>query len=164
MRLNKKGISPLIATVLIIGFTVALAAIIMTWGQSFTKNIQEQTEETANTQLTCTRDVEFKVDKVCLEGGTTYKIYISNLKEKKIEKLQLRFYQSDELVKVIKDQFATGIDSFGFETKSVDATITDVKKVDAIATIRVEGIDITCPAYIASKGSVDDPAFGACSP
>jgi flagellin-like protein len=33
--MNKKGISPLIATVLIIGFTVALAAIIMTWGTTF---------------------------------------------------------------------------------------------------------------------------------
>ena len=30
--MEKKGISPLIATVLILGFTVALAAVIMTWG------------------------------------------------------------------------------------------------------------------------------------
>ena len=37
--MNKKGISPLIATVLILGFTVALAAIIMTWGTDFTKKI-----------------------------------------------------------------------------------------------------------------------------
>ena len=29
--LNKKGISPLIATVLLIGFTVALAAVVITW-------------------------------------------------------------------------------------------------------------------------------------
>ena len=30
--MNKKGISPLIATVLLIGFAVALAAVVMTWG------------------------------------------------------------------------------------------------------------------------------------
>lgn len=33
--MRNKGISPLIATVLLLGFTVALAAIIMTWGKSF---------------------------------------------------------------------------------------------------------------------------------
>ena len=33
----KRGISPLIATVLLIGFTVTLAAVIMTWGGGFTR-------------------------------------------------------------------------------------------------------------------------------
>ena len=36
--MNKRGVSPLIATVLIIGFTVALAAMIFTWG-----NLKEST-------------------------------------------------------------------------------------------------------------------------
>ena len=39
----KRGISPLIATVLIIGFTVALAAIVMFWGGDFIKGMQERT-------------------------------------------------------------------------------------------------------------------------
>lgn len=39
--MNKRGISPLIATVLLIGFTVSLAAIIINWGTSFTREIQE---------------------------------------------------------------------------------------------------------------------------
>ncbi|MDD5178623.1 MAG: hypothetical protein PHT54_05095 [Candidatus Nanoarchaeia archaeon] len=78
MRLNKKGISPLIATVLIIGFTVALAAVIMTWGQKFTKDIQEQTEETSGSQITCANEVDFEIKKVCLESGNSYRVTISN--------------------------------------------------------------------------------------
>jgi len=42
--MNKKGISPLVATVLIIGFTVALAAVIMVWGQDFITGMVERTE------------------------------------------------------------------------------------------------------------------------
>ena len=38
--MDKRGISPLIATVLIIGFTVALAAVIITWGGRFILRLQ----------------------------------------------------------------------------------------------------------------------------
>ncbi len=42
-KMNKKGMSPLIATVLIIGFTVALAGVIMLWGYEFIESLQEPT-------------------------------------------------------------------------------------------------------------------------
>ncbi len=41
--MNKNGISPLIATVLIIGFTVSLTAIVMVWGRGLvTQTTEEQ--------------------------------------------------------------------------------------------------------------------------
>ena len=52
-RKNKRGISPLIATVLIIGFTVILAFIIITWINS---NVED---------LTCTQSCEFEGGNVC---------------------------------------------------------------------------------------------------
>ena len=63
--LSKRGVSPLIATVLIIGFTVALAAIIFTWGSSFVKDTTEQTSQNARSSLSCTLinyDAEFNND------------------------------------------------------------------------------------------------------
>ncbi|MBU1246318.1 MAG: archaellin/type IV pilin N-terminal domain-containing protein [Nanoarchaeota archaeon] len=33
--MGKRGISPLIATVLLIGFTIVLAALVFRWGDSF---------------------------------------------------------------------------------------------------------------------------------
>ena len=53
MFTNKRGVSPLIATVLIIGFTVALAAIIFTWGQSFVRETTEQTAQAASSAIDC---------------------------------------------------------------------------------------------------------------
>lgn len=61
--MKKKGISPLIATVLIIGFTVALAAIVLTWGGGFTKKITETSQLTAEQKMACT-DVNIEV-RVC---------------------------------------------------------------------------------------------------
>lgn len=52
---NKKGISPLIASILLIGFTVALAAIIMTWGTSFVKKQTENVETEGSKALDCAK-------------------------------------------------------------------------------------------------------------
>lgn len=65
----KKGISPLIATVLIIGFTVSLAAVIMTWGSSFVKNLQEETKLSADRSMACTQ-ATFEI-KAAFTYGTT---------------------------------------------------------------------------------------------
>ena len=50
----KKGISPLIATVLLIAFTVAVAAIISTWLTTFTTTSTESVKEKADIELHCT--------------------------------------------------------------------------------------------------------------
>lgn len=57
MAMNKKGISPLIATVLVIGFTIVLAGMIIAWGGDLFKNMQESQSKTADTQLACAQAV-----------------------------------------------------------------------------------------------------------
>ena len=54
MIINKKGISPLIATVLIIGFTIVIAALVITWGTNLFKKTQERTGEVSDLNLACT--------------------------------------------------------------------------------------------------------------
>ena len=41
MKMSKKGISPLVATVLLVAFSVALGALVMSWGQDY---IEEKAE------------------------------------------------------------------------------------------------------------------------
>ena len=50
-RMKKRGISPLIATVLIIGFTIVLAALVMQWGSGLFENIRAGSEERAEKAL-----------------------------------------------------------------------------------------------------------------
>lgn len=55
MALNKRGLSPLIATLLLIGFSIAMGAIVMSWGKSF---IEEKAEFVAGVEaspLECSR-------------------------------------------------------------------------------------------------------------
>src|SRR3989344_3034332 len=96
---GKRGISPLIATVLIIGFVIALAAIIMTWGTSFTRDIQQTTEEGASTQITCAQDVVFKITNVCETASDgMYKITIQNDGTKAIKSFNVRYFAAADNV------------------------------------------------------------------
>jgi flagellin-like protein len=50
----KKGISPLIAEVLLIGFTIAVAAIVILWATGFTRTSTKTIGTQAETQIACT--------------------------------------------------------------------------------------------------------------
>jgi flagellin-like protein len=54
---SKKGISPVIATVLIIAFTVGVAGIFIMWISPFSQEQMEETSDVAEKQLKCARSV-----------------------------------------------------------------------------------------------------------
>lgn len=155
MQIQKKGISPLIATILIIGFTVALAAVIMTWGSSFTKTITQGTEETTNEQLVCAQDVLFTITDAC-SGLDKINITISNDGSKKIESFTARYYIANDNVKA--NTFLS-LDPFVVKTYTNGSTLVGiantVKRVELIPIVKVDANLITCPNTIETFGDTD---------
>ncbi len=150
---NKRGISPLIATVLIIGFTVALAAVIMVWGQGFIKGMQEKTEAGADVQLICAQDVSMTVSDVCEEkdaaGALTgaLKVTVKNDGSKALSKITLRLYESASNIGTVNLQ---ELEAFGVKTYTVPANdflpmfSTAVKQVEGIPIVTIEGKEVPC--------------------
>ena len=67
--LNKKGISPLIATVLLIGFTIVLAALVIRWGSElFSSQIKTQTCDNEAT-IICTSDVDLGISTATVDDS-----------------------------------------------------------------------------------------------
>ena len=81
--MNKKGISPLIATVLIIGFVVALAAIVMVFSSDFVKDQEESATDQskvlkcteADFEITCCYTVEDSIKQVFVENKGSLDLY-----------------------------------------------------------------------------------------
>lgn len=163
MRYNKKGISPLIATVLVIGFTVALAAVILTWGQTFSKDIQQSTETTTKIQLICAQDVNFAINSVCIEddaGEKSAKITIDNKGNIRIEKFMVRLYKDANTVTTGK---VDSVEAFGLNQKDVHLEDLDsVSKVELVPVIIVDEKEVTCSNTIQSYGSFTDDVIGEC--
>lgn len=75
----KKGISPLIATVIIIGFTIVLAAGVIYWGTDFFNTIQSQTSKGATIQNLCASDLS-GLEVAATRGTNTIAVTIDNTK------------------------------------------------------------------------------------
>lgn len=66
LKRNKTGISPLIATVLLVTFVVILSAIILFWGKEYVTELMEKRGDVAAMKLEC-QDVEIEV--IGIEAG-----------------------------------------------------------------------------------------------
>ena len=75
---SKKGISPLIATVLIIGFTIVLAALVITWGNKLFQDTVENTGKQSDLSLACT-NLEYTTS--AKKSSNNINIDIANKKE-----------------------------------------------------------------------------------
>jgi len=66
---TKRGISPLIATVLLIGFVVAAAGVVMLWTRGFVEELQEKRGAEGTARLDCASDVEIGLRDVFVLAG-----------------------------------------------------------------------------------------------
>lgn len=69
---QKKAISPLVATVLLIAFAVALGAIVMNWGKGYIETQAQTTEIQGNIQVDCARFISLNLVKIAGENQLCY--------------------------------------------------------------------------------------------
>ncbi len=79
--MRKRGISPLIATVLLIGFVVAAAAVAMLWTRGFVGELQEKKGAEAGARLSCATDVQITVTEASASGGEV-RVTVENNRER----------------------------------------------------------------------------------
>src|SRR3989344_5210211 len=81
-RISNKGISPLIATVLIIGFTIVLSALVITWGTGLFKKTVADTEELSEFNILCTTGVNLEA--TGKYNGANLEVKLTSKNEKSI--------------------------------------------------------------------------------
>lgn len=72
MHYNKKAVSPLIATVLLIAFAVALGAVVMNWGKGYIEGQTLEAEEKSSAETMCSIDVDLELVKIGGEKKICY--------------------------------------------------------------------------------------------
>lgn len=118
---SKKGITPLISTVLLLIFAIGLGATIMSWGNAQRTSLNCKEVELAFTQLN-------GIEQTCLEGATL-KLTLENNGNSKIEKLTLvGLTESSYFSKDID----LGIPSGEFRQLSIDTPAEKILKIRVI--------------------------------
>ena len=137
---NRKGVSPLIATVLLIAFAVALGAIVMNWGRNYIENQQTSSENIATLQIECQTEVEFEITNVDYEGNTTLdgadggiKITLNNKKGKTLKGFAFKFFdENNKGITISKASTKTNSsnDLQGLEIKTYEIDDTEFDDYD----------------------------------
>lgn len=141
--MNKKAISPLIATVLLIGFVVALAVLVTNWGLNYVKETTERTEKTTQSALDCINKLDFDITEVACDTG---KVTIDNKGDANIMNITFRVHKIGDIIPTVYP----GVPSFGVKNYFLD--LAAASQVDAIATIEGEdGSAITCNQIIKER-------------
>ena len=124
---NKKGISPLIATVLLIGFSVALAAVVMTWGLDYIKASTDQVGDKTQEALKCATQLDFEI--VSADCDTS-EVVIQNNGVIDIATITFRVHTGGDITPTTNEE---PLQSLALKTYEVD--LSGSSKVDAIASI-----------------------------
>ena len=93
--MNKKGLSPMVATLLLIAFAIALGLVVMSWGKGY---IEEKAEFVAGSQdMSACKVIRMNViqvagaDKICYDTSDyTISVFLENGPESAVSNMQAR--------------------------------------------------------------------------
>ena len=131
---NKKAISPLIATVLIIGFTIVLAAVVIQWGGQLVEKLKGQTDVSIELSDACQKFSALSVNKITLTA-TGADVAVDNKNDQEASGFVFRAYLSDSSITPTTLEGATdNLPAFGVKTYPIvfTGTLNQVGVVPAV--------------------------------
>lgn len=157
----KRGISPLIATVLILGFVVSLATLIMLFGKGFiekgTQKVDIETEE----RTICVQDVSFEIVTACYLNPSRMKIVLFNTGKKNIRYFEARLYKSPDDVSSLRINQAIKLGESAVLELAVESS--KINKIEMFPVVRHKMKSLVCSINTQSSGSAYSSKFDFCS-
>ncbi|MBN1544355.1 hypothetical protein JW898_02730 [Candidatus Woesearchaeota archaeon] len=168
MFASRKAVSPLIATVLLIAFAVALGAVVMNWGRGYVEDTANIARERSDTEVTCASEVDIgiveidSVPQICYNstgsGNATLEFILENKQERAVEKIQVRLIGDATRVPLTIDKDTASSNLSANEAKFMNVTfnignsggtgldIGHLQQARMTPYIRVGGSTVACPA------------------
>ncbi|MEK6904307.1 MAG: hypothetical protein AABW87_01815 [Nanoarchaeota archaeon] len=76
----KRGVTPLLMTIILVGFSVAVVTVVVVWSTGYVKEVKEKQGGVAGSRLDCATDIQIAVNNVQISGGSAT-VDVENLKE-----------------------------------------------------------------------------------
>ena len=151
--MQKRGISPLIATVLLIAFAIVLAAVVVNWGQNIIKGAQEESPAAG---ISICPKVDIKIEEVHRNPSPTLsnriEVNVRNDGEIPIKAAIIRLFEPrtsgpTDKIETVEKEGNPLIEPFGTANiliTQTDNNLTKPTKVEVIPEIEVENKLIPC--------------------
>lgn len=143
MKINKKGISTIIASTLILCTAVILAVIILAWGGAFSKGLLKHAEETSERVTACESGVNVNIKYACVKEDSIT-LMVESLGSRKIAGLIIRVLGSSGGYQQEIEEEMNVADLKRFDIARHEAgvlnTIELLPKVDILGKIEICGV------------------------
>lgn len=165
LMISRKAVSPLIATVLLIAFAVALGAVVMNWGRGYVDDTTQFASEKSAKEIRCSMDISIKFiefddeKQICLDNGTdTINFTLQNSGTVQVEGIKIQAIGNSSIVDqdinrslpiagILKDYINYSLSGNG-----------SLKQIRVTPMIKVEGSKMLCAQNVLVKEDV-----GICS-
>lgn len=166
-KLNKRGVSPLIATVLLIAFAVALGAVVMNWGKGYVQAQAINVETKSNAQLSCQGDIELNIyilnqrPKICYRStdtGTSLEVMLQNRGTMTIRGIAMTIIgEDDDVISAESEQEIIGGGVIKIVYDIEDTEFGSIKQVDFMPKILISGVQK--PVLCSNNVLVEDEIY-----
>ena len=145
---NKKGISPLIATVLLVAFVVLIAILIWFWWDNVIREQAEKIGADTTGEISCAQDISFSIsDPYCNKNTESASVTVENTNTGNIYKFIVRAKQGSEIIEVIESPLslqASAAADLGIAYNSTLYTGNGPDSLEIIPQIVSQGATVTC--------------------
>lgn len=154
---SKRGVSPLIATVLLIAFAVALGAVVMNWGRTYVEDTADFARGKSDTEIKCSSDVKIRflevknIKQLCYEytSRTNLNFTIENTGKLDVVGLAITVVGTKDIGTVLidlKGMNHTLKRAYFYRNGSVELDdLGPPEQIRIVPEIEVEGNRISCP-------------------
>ncbi len=136
--MNKRGMSNLIATSLIIMITAFIGTMLLIWVTGFVKAQQYQALSTTIKSMDCGK-INYKLRAACLQDENLT-FLIDNLGTKEIEGIRLRIFGDDTLSQMLDSK----IKMAEIQRFSIEYGTGNIDHIETLPVIKVGNKDYTC--------------------
>ncbi|MDD5178622.1 MAG: hypothetical protein PHT54_05090 [Candidatus Nanoarchaeia archaeon] len=144
--LNKKGISPLIATILLIGLVIVVLLIAFVWAKNYVEERAAKEGVLAEKKLEC-ENIGFTVTGA-QDSGSSVRLVLKNLKDKDIEKFTFRMEGKKT---GLEQNYETleGLEIKPYQVEYDSSSVSDINKVGVIPWLKVvPGYYVPCSGKV----------------
>lgn len=135
MLTRKKGISPLIATVLLIGFVIAIGLLMILWGKGYIEELAQKRGLLAEKQQQCSNVEVTAVKAECTGGSCT--IVLKNKRETKVNKFAFRVTGQETGEAFESSKSLNALEVKGYDVQFSEDEIKNAKSIDVIPYLQV---------------------------
>ena len=176
---KKKGVSPLIATVLLIAFAVSLGAVVMNWGRGYVETTMTQADVQSAEKLTCSMETGFKFvevrgkQRLCIDDrygdvdGPKLKFTLVNTGTSELKGMRIytipsdidviprensTYHDNDDINKppIAKSEYMKGELVLPLDTIDI-TSIDDIDVIEIAPIILVKGVETVCTEHAVQR-------------